>query len=71
MDNLFSSTNCDRCGSNPGFNPSNPKLWFGFEDQDTGHKVCMPCKSKHYQLKKVELNLTTGMLYSELPVIIN
>lgn len=70
MNNLFSNINCDRCGTNPGFDPRNPNLWFGFHDQDTGHHVCLKCKPKHYELKKAEMNLTTGMLYSEFPVII-
>jgi hypothetical protein len=68
---LFSNIICDRCGLNPGFDPKNPSLWFGVEDQDTGQKVCIPCKPRHYELKKVELNLTTGMLYSEFPVLLN
>lgn len=63
MKNL--TIHCDHCNSNPGFNPKNQALWSGFFDQDTKQYVCLTCKTKHYEIKKI-----TGLqgLYSEMPV---
>ncbi|MFN8238607.1 MAG: hypothetical protein U0T77_10595 [Chitinophagales bacterium] len=56
---------CDHCNQNPGPNPRNKALWYGFFDQDTKQYVCMGCKEMHYHVKA---KTTPQGLYSELPV---
>lgn len=48
--NLFAEfTYCDYCETAP--KPSNPVLFHGFRDMDTGHLVCWNCRDVHYQNK--------------------
>jgi hypothetical protein len=71
--NVFTELRCDHCSKNPGLDPRNPALWFGFRDQDTGEHVCRACSPEHYRKKKVklyqQLSSEAGMYFSEVPVM--
>ncbi len=68
--NLFTDKTCAHCGENPGVSPRNPNLWNGFIDRDTDQHVCWKCKNIHYQEKAKTMNLKSGMIYSEQPVML-
>lgn len=66
--NIFSTDIlCSLCRGDPGFKNNNPELWNGFYDLDTGDRVCIHCKTKHYQQKN---SGPKKNLYSELPIVI-
>jgi hypothetical protein len=68
--NIFTNHKCTHCGS--ALIPDrNPALCSGFRDADTGELVCRSCRNIHYAKKQKELNLGSGMTYSEFPIPIN
>lgn len=56
---------CSHCNNDPGIDPRNNSLWYGFKDQDTLQFVCWECSDEHYKLKNNTIN---RHLYSEIPV---
>lgn len=64
--NLFGKKTCVHCGENPGPDPRNTFLWFGFVDMETKELVCWKCSSLHYQIKSE--NGTKDFTIVEMPV---
>jgi len=58
---------CAVCGKNPGPDPRNKILWYGFLDKDTGQYVCLRkrCREKYYKQKS---KTEHAGKYSEFPV---
>ncbi|NYJ27536.1 hypothetical protein GGE08_001579 [Muricauda sp. ARW1Y1] len=66
MPNLFSHLPCcTYCQIAP--KPSNPVLFNGFLDADTGQLVCWNCRDEHYRHKE---NSEHRGKYSEMPQLL-
>jgi hypothetical protein len=65
--NLFATgISCVHCHQDPGRDPKNSHLWFGFLDLDTSERVCFQCRDFHYRIKSMT---DKKGLYSEFPVM--